>query len=126
MPANDSLADRLLRYREVTLSVTGRKSGRTISNPVWFIFEDGELYLLPVQGSSTQWYKNVLQNPSMRVDAHGATGDFKAVPITDRKQVSGVIEKFRKKYGTGDVKKYYSTFDVAVLAQPQKEASGRL
>jgi hypothetical protein len=31
--------------------------------------------------------------------------------------VSSVVEKFRAKYGTNDVKKYYSKFDVAVLAQ---------
>jgi hypothetical protein len=28
-----------------------------------------------------------------------------------------VVEKFRGKYGASDVKKYYSKFDVAVLAQ---------
>jgi hypothetical protein len=28
-----------------------------------------------------------------------------------------VIEKFREKYGAGDVKKYYSKFDVAVVAE---------
>jgi hypothetical protein len=30
-----------------------------------------------------------------------------------------VVEKFRVKYGTSDVKKYYSKFDVAVLAPMQ-------
>jgi hypothetical protein len=57
---NDSLKDRLSRYREINLTVTGRKSGRAISIPVWFVLEDDKLYLLPVQGSDTQWYKNVL------------------------------------------------------------------
>jgi hypothetical protein len=28
--------------------------------------------------------------------------------------VKSVIEKFREKYGAGEVKKYYSKFDVAV------------
>jgi len=28
-----------------------------------------------------------------------------------------VVEKFRAKYGAGDVKKYYSKFDVAVVVQ---------
>jgi hypothetical protein len=28
-----------------------------------------------------------------------------------------VIEKFREKYGAGDVKKYHSKFDVAVVAE---------
>ena len=113
---NDTLADRLQRYRELTITVTGRTSGRGISIPVWFVFEDPTLYLLPVYGSDTQWYKNVLNNPVMRIEARGAEAELQAVPITDPKQVSSVVEKFREKYGAGDVKKYYSKFDVAVLA----------
>ncbi len=113
---NDALKDRLSRYRELNISVTGRKSGRSISNPVWFVLDDDNLYLLPVRGSDTQWYKNVLKNPIMRVDARGAESEVKVVPVTEAKQVSSVVEKFRDKYGAGDVKKYYSKFDVAVVA----------
>jgi len=54
---SDSLKERLSRYNEINLTVTGRKSGRAITNPVWFVFEDDKLYLLPVKGSDTQWYK---------------------------------------------------------------------
>ena len=115
--SNDALKDRLARYREINLSVTGRKSGRTISQPVWFVLEEDKVYLLPVYGSDTQWYKNVLKNPSIRIDARGADANFQAVSITDHKQVSAVVEKFRAKYGAGDVKKYYSKFDVAVVVQ---------
>ena len=118
MPArNDALKDRLSRYREINISVTGRKSGRTISIPIWFVLEDVKLYLLPVQGSDTQWYKNVLNNPSIRIDARGAEAKLQAVPITDAKGVSSVAEEFRAKYGANDVRKYYSKFDVAVFAQ---------
>jgi len=117
MPArNDALKDRLSRYREINITVIGRKSGRTISIPVWFVAEDDKLYLLPVQGSDTQWYKNVLQNPSIRIDARGTEAEVKVVLVTDAKQVSSLAEKFRAKYGTSDVEKYYSKFDVAVLA----------
>ena len=118
MPArNDALEDRLSRFREIKLSVTGRNSGRTVSIPVWFVLEGEKLYLLPVQGSDTQWYKNVLKNPSIRIDARGAEAKLQAVAITDAKEVSSVVEKFRDKYGANHVKKYYSKFDVAVLAQ---------
>ncbi len=118
MPArNDALKDRLSRHREIHITVTGRKSGRTISIPVWFVLEGDKLYLLPVQGSDTQWYKNVLNNPMIRIDARGAEAEVKVVLVTDATQVSSVVEKFRAKYGTSDVKKYYSKFDVAVLAQ---------
>lgn len=117
MPAqNRAINETLLKSSEIHISVTGRKSGRTISVPIWFVF-DKDLYLLPVHGSDTQWYKNVLKNPSIRVKVGGTEADFKAVPITDAKQVSAVVETFRGKYGAGDVKKYYSKFDVAVLAK---------
>ena len=110
------LKDRLSRYSEIDLSVTGRKSGRTISQPVWFVWDEDKLYLLPVHGSDTQWYKNVLKNPAIRISAGGTEADFTVVPITDVKGVAAVVEKFRGKYGAGDVKKYYSKLDVAVVA----------
>ncbi|HTP43729.1 MAG TPA: nitroreductase/quinone reductase family protein [Candidatus Acidoferrum sp.] len=116
MPAsNDSLRDRLSRYRELNITVTGRKSGRAITNPVWFVFEDGKLWLLPVGGSDTQWYKNVLENSKIKIDVRGAGAEFKPAFLTDATQVSSVVSKFRAKYGPGDVKKYYSKFDVALL-----------
>ena len=114
-----ALKDRLSRLNEITITVTGRKSGRTISVPVWFVLEDGKLYLLPVSGSDTQWYKNALKNPSIRIDAGGDAAELRAVPVTDPKQVASVVAKFRAKYGASDVKKYYSKFDVAVLADLQ-------
>jgi deazaflavin-dependent oxidoreductase (nitroreductase family) len=118
MPATKGdLKDRLSRYREIDLSVTGRKSGRTISQPVWFVFDDDKLYLLPVHGSDTQWYKNVLKDPAICIAARDAEGEFNAARITDAKQVASVVEKFRAKYGAGDVKKYYSKLDVAVVAR---------
>jgi hypothetical protein len=95
----NELKPRLARYRQIKLSVIGRKSGKTISIPVWFVLEGEKLYLLPVQGSDTQWHKNVLQNPSIRIDARGAEADFRVVPTTEVKTVKSVIEKFREKYG---------------------------
>jgi len=112
---NESLNDRLSRYNEIHITVIGRKSGRAITNPVWFVFEHGKLYLLPVKGSDTQWYKNMLENPKIKIDARGAEADLEAIAVTDPKQVSAVVSKFRAKYA-GDVKKYYSKFDVAVMA----------
>jgi deazaflavin-dependent oxidoreductase (nitroreductase family) len=113
--SNDALKERLARYRQITISVIGRKSGRRISIPVWFVLEDGKLYLLPVQGSDTQWYKNVLHNPSLQIDARSAEAEFQATAVTNPKAVKSVVEKFREKYGATDVKKYYSKFDVAVF-----------
>ena len=113
---NDAVRERLSRSRELDITVTGRKSGRTISITIWFVFDDEKLYLLPVQGSNTQWYKNVLKNPSIRIDAAGAQSELKVVAVTDATQVKSVVEKFRGKYGTSDIN-LYSKLDVAVMAQ---------
>jgi deazaflavin-dependent oxidoreductase (nitroreductase family) len=115
--SKDGLKERLGRYRQITISVMGRKSGRRISIPVWFVLEGDELHLLPVAGSQTQWYKNVRENPSIGIDARGVEAEFRAVPVTGAKAVKAVVEKFREKYGAGDVKKYYSGLDVAVLVR---------
>jgi len=114
----NGLKDRFTRDRQIKISVSGRKSGKTISIPVWFVLEGEKLFLLPVLGSDTQWYKNVLKNPQIRIDARGMEAKLRAVPITDANTVQSVIEKFREKYGAKDVKKYYSKFDVAVVVEP--------
>jgi deazaflavin-dependent oxidoreductase (nitroreductase family) len=119
MPKNNEFKERLAGYREIQLSVIGRKTGKTISNPVWFVLEGEQLYLLPVRGSDTQWYQNLLKNPEIRVDARGTEAKLRAKPITESEAVKSVIEKFREKYGAADVKKYYSGFDVAVVAAVQ-------
>jgi len=115
--SKEGLKERLARYREIKIKVIGRKSGRTISIPVWFVFEGTKLYLVPVQGSDTQWYKNVLQNSKIRISARDEEAEFRADPLTEARVVSAVVERFRDKYGAEDVRKYYSKFDVAVLIE---------
>ena len=117
MPARNDAKERLAKSSEIKITVTGRKSRRPISVPVWFVWEGNELYLLPVHGSETQWYKNVLKNPKIRVEASGAEFETEVVSVKDAKKVASVAEKFRTKYGAADVKKYYSRLDVAVVAE---------
>lgn len=118
MPGSkETLKERLTRYRQIKISVIGRRSGQTISIPIWFVLDGERLYLLPVQGSDTQWYRNVLKNPQLRIEARRVEAGSRTVPVTDAKVVKSVVEKFREKYGAKDVKKYYSKFDVAVVVE---------
>ena len=55
--SNSEFKDALDRTSEIELTVRGRKSGQDISRPVWFVHENNTLYLLPVQGSETNWYE---------------------------------------------------------------------
>ena len=99
---------------EIEITVTGRKSGRRISNPVWFVLEGEKLYLLPVKGSDSDWYKNILKTPMMDLNAGGKECSVEVEPVTNKASVHDIVEKFRNKYGADQVKKYYSNFDVAV------------
>ena len=108
------LPRRLDRASEITLSVKGRKSGRDIPRPVWFVHEDNTLYLLPVQGSDTNWYNNFLANQTLKISVSGEEIPATGKPITDNNRVDQIVGKFKSKYGQGDVKKYYPKHDVAV------------
>ncbi len=99
---------------EIDLTVTGRKTGRETSRPVWFVRDADKLYLLPVTGSDSQWYKNVLASPTVRIAADGAEHTGAAIPITDPSRAGEVVEAFRAKYGADNVANYYPNPNVAV------------
>jgi deazaflavin-dependent oxidoreductase (nitroreductase family) len=99
---------------EIELTTTGRVSGRQTSRPVWFVRQGELLHLLPVTGSSSQWYKNVLKTPTTRLAAGGARYSATAKPLTDPGQVAQVVDSFRAKYGARDVEEYYPNPDVAL------------
>src|SRR5262245_9434741 len=56
---------------EIELGVIGRRSGRELRRPVWFVLEPGRLYLVPVKGSDTEWYKNLRKTPTIALIASG-------------------------------------------------------
>ena len=112
----EKLKKELARNEEIELTVIGRKTGRKSSRPVWFVVEGDRLYLLPVTGSDSEWFKNVLKNPRITISVRGQEGEFTAEAVRDPQIVASVVDKFKKKYGASDVKKYYSKFDVAVIA----------
>ncbi len=99
---------------EIEITVTDRTSGRSLSYPIWFVLEGEKLSLLPVKGSDTGWYKNVRKTPTIRLATRGKTFTTSARLLTDQAQVGEVAQKFRDKYGAGQVKAYYPKPDVAV------------
>jgi deazaflavin-dependent oxidoreductase (nitroreductase family) len=112
--ANEEFKKALEDTSEIELTVTGRKSGREITIPVWFVHEGDTLYLVPVSGSDSNWYKNVLKTPTVRLAAGGAQLTASAIPLSDPAKVEQILDKFRSKYGARDVEAYYPKQDAAV------------
>jgi hypothetical protein len=81
------LHQRLNKVYEITLSIKGRKSGKDIPRPVWFVYESNTLYLLPVQGSDTNWYKNLLADLTLKISVNGIETPARGKLITDSNRV---------------------------------------
>lgn len=106
---------RLLQEREeLGLSVRGRRSGQESSRPVWFVLEGETLHLLPVTGSDSNWYRNLLVHPDVTLTVDGESLLVSARPITQPALVAATVERFRARYGASQVAHYYSKLDVAV------------
>jgi hypothetical protein len=101
---------------EIELRTMGRISKRETSRPVWFVRDGDTLFLLPVRGAATHWYRNVLVTPTIRIRVNGAEYGTEATPITDPDQVSRVVDSFRAKYGADQIAQHYERPEVAVAA----------
>ena len=108
------LTDSLQDTDQITVTVTGRVTGRQIANPVLFVLESGRVFLLPVRGSDSDWFKNVRATPRLRLTADGVTVTATARPITDRARVREVAAKFQAKYGADPIAATFRKLDVAV------------
>ena len=112
--ASEELKDALRDASEVELTVTGRKSGRESSRPIWFVEDRDRLLLLPVSGSDSNWYRNAVKTPEIRLAADRAELRGHATPIESPDDVADVVEKFGAKYGSDRVAEYYSKQDAAL------------
>ena len=99
---------------EIQMTFVGRKSGKRFSIPIWFVDDGDKMYLLPVGGTKSMWYKSITKNPTIEFQASGKQVSAKARLTQDKKVVEDIMNRFRSKYGAGDVKRYYPGQDAAV------------
>jgi deazaflavin-dependent oxidoreductase (nitroreductase family) len=96
-----SLADELV----LDLTTVGRHSGEPRTIEIWFVYHQGKLYLNAEHGHSTQWVRNLLQNPRVQVCLREWTWDGHARvlnPNQDRQLWVAVVALSRQKYGWGE------------------------
>jgi hypothetical protein len=74
----------------------------------------GKLYLVPGDGTDSQWYKNLLKTPAVRLAARGAQYIAMATPITDPGMFTQILDYFRAKCGVQYVASLYPHPNVAV------------
>jgi hypothetical protein len=104
----------LIQSNELQLTTVGRRTGRESSRQVWFVRDNQTLFLIPGDGADSQWYKNLLQTPRIRLSAQGTEQIAQATPITDSNGVTRIVEAFQDKYGRRQMAALYPKCDVAV------------
>jgi hypothetical protein len=95
---------------EVELTV--KRSGKWTSRPVWFVVDRATVYLLPMYGTDTKWYKYATANPEIELSVKGKKVRAQARPVLETPELADVINRFRSKYG--ELEKYYRKLNVAI------------
>lgn len=104
----------LVNEMELRITVKGRHTGKTYTTPVWFVHDGEKIFLLPVNGSDTNWYKNILADPNMTLTVGGKSINVKAKPTNEKDRVKETIDMFKAKYGADQIKRWYTKLDVSV------------
>jgi len=112
--AEDALTQALKKRRQISITVIGGRTGRSITIPVWFVFEENTLWLLPVYGSRTQWYRNLEKNRAITIQAGSAQRNLRARLLKNAPTVRKVIRRFQDKYTAEQIKRWYTVLDVAM------------
>ena len=55
-----------------------------------------------------------MKSRRIKISSGKVSVELAAKPISDPKKVGSVADKFRKKHGASDVKKYYERYDAAI------------
>jgi len=97
---------------EVELSV--KRSGKWTTRPVWFAVNGTTVYLLPMYGSDTKWYKYATANPQIELSVRGMKVRGEARQVLDAQELASVIDRFQSRYG--ELKRYYRKLDAAIAA----------
>ncbi len=115
----------LKNRRQISITVIGRRSGRAITVPVWFVFEENALWLLPVYGSETQWYRNLRADPAITIRAGSERRTLRARAVKEPRAVRKVIRWFRQKYTPEEIARWYRGLDAAVKVAVGRAAAPR-
>jgi len=87
----------------VELTTAGRTSGKPHTKPIWFVYDQGHLYLQSGKEGKTDWYQNLKKNPQLALKIGTVTANGKAKFINDAKEAERIHNLFSKKYLTARI-----------------------
>src|SRR5271157_3121454 len=85
-----------LGFRALVLTTKGRKSGQAHPTMLTHLVLDGRIYIGAGWGERTQWYRNILADPRVTVQARGHAFGALARLITDDEELQRLYWHARK------------------------------
>jgi deazaflavin-dependent oxidoreductase (nitroreductase family) len=101
VPTTLIAADDLQRIADqstVELTTIGRKSGQARTVTIWFVHDQGRLYVQAGKDGKTDWYRNLLAKPEVTLRFEGLTVRGTAKPIDDPAETERIHGLFSGKY----------------------------
>ncbi|MCS6927474.1 MAG: nitroreductase family deazaflavin-dependent oxidoreductase [Candidatus Binatia bacterium] len=92
--------EKVANYSTVEITTIGRKTGRPHTKPIWFVYDQGRVYIQSGKGGKTDWYQNLQKNPQIALKFDTLTLRGTAKFITDPQEVARIHGLFRSKYLT--------------------------
>ena len=94
------------RHSVIDLTTVGRVSGRSHTIEIWFAYRESTIYLLSGGGVRSDWVRNLIRSPEVRVRAGGGIYTGVGRIVTDRHEDrlarDAVHEKYVARY-SGDL-----------------------
>ncbi|MGH7818970.1 MAG: nitroreductase family deazaflavin-dependent oxidoreductase [Candidatus Binatia bacterium] len=87
----------------VDLTTTGRRSGKPRTATIWFVHDGGRIYVQSGKGGETDWYKNLLKRPDVKLRFEAVAFEGTATPIDDPREVQRIHDLFLSKYWTARI-----------------------
>lgn len=92
----------------IDLTTRGRKSGKPRTVELSFALRGDEILCLAGSGGKVHWYRNLLADPEVVIEAGKLRVKGKAEPAEKSKETVGeILELFREKYGARYVRTWY-------------------
>jgi len=97
-PVTKAELQQVANESNVEITTIGRKSGKPHTKPIWFVYDQGHLYLQAGQEGKTDWYQNLKKNPQITLKIGTVTFAGKAQFIDDAKETERIHNLFKQKY----------------------------
>lgn len=111
---HEDFLSKLKNSDEVKISVTGRKTKKERSTPVWFILQERTVRIVPVKGAETPWFRNLVEDPQISLSVGGASVSSKAKLVPDPAEAGRIVDQLRAKYKSQWSDSYYPRHDTYV------------